>query len=263
MSYAADPHIAVSAFTTTINKHSPSDRIQQLNNDIKKIYFFTDLRNFQGQTLTHEWSYNGWVAQRIPFVITGSRWRVSSNKSLKPRGKGTWTVKILDGAGNVIQKSTISYNKKSTQTKPEVKPVTQKDSKKEIAAKEKKKYPADKDVSKTTSAAVEKKEKAKIEISNQKTPSKKDVEATKETQEESSQIISSPKDVSVAVEGETKTTEPSKDVDSTTVNSSSSSSLPSVAASDANKKEPDVHIGDCDDEDEDVKSTGKQQVTDE
>jgi hypothetical protein len=109
--YAVDAEIVQSAFARSIKNHQPVNVVQQLNNNISKIYFFTDMRNFQGQTLTHEWSLNGWVAQSIPFEVKGNRWRVSSNKSLKPRSKGTWTVKVLDEQGNIIKQASVSYHK--------------------------------------------------------------------------------------------------------------------------------------------------------
>ncbi len=108
---AETAEIVQSAFAMSIKNHQPVNVVQQLNNNISKIYFFTDMRNFQGQTLTHQWSLNGWVAQSIPFEIKGNRWRVSSNKSLKPRSKGTWTVKVLNEQGNIIKQASISYHK--------------------------------------------------------------------------------------------------------------------------------------------------------
>ena len=109
--YAVEAEIVQSAFAMSIKNHQPINVVQQLDKGINKIYFFTDMRNFQGQTLTHQWSLNDWVAQSIPFEVKGNRWRVSSNKSLKPRSKGTWTVKVLDEQGNIIKQASISYHK--------------------------------------------------------------------------------------------------------------------------------------------------------
>ena len=108
---AETAEIVQSAFAMSIKNHQPINVVQQLNKNISKIYFFTDMRNFQGQTLTHQWSLNGWIAQSIPFEVKGNRWRVSSNKSLKPRSKGTWTVKVLNEQGNIIKQASISYHK--------------------------------------------------------------------------------------------------------------------------------------------------------
>ena len=289
-SYAADPHIAVSAFTTTANKQKPSDTIPQLTNDIKKIYFFTDLRNFQGQTLTHEWSYNGWVAQRIPFTIKGNRWRVSSNKSLKPRGKGTWTVKIVNEAGHVIQKSTISYTKKSTSVDQaivvkntetsEAKKEAKTAIKKEITPKAEKTTPASKKVSNTEVEAVEKKlkEPAKTEDTRETVSNQKAISPNASTSNKDDKTKTTAKDKKDTVDTiEANTTERVKKTDTNTTTeatvtqaktkssavSNSATPLPTITASESNEKNTDDHIGDCDDDDESTQSTGKQQVKDE
>jgi len=290
-SYAADPHIAASAFTTTANKHKPSDVIQQLNNDVKKIYFFTDFRNFQGQTLTHQWSYNGWVVQSIPFVIKGHRWRVSSNKSLKPRGKGTWTVTILDEAGKIIQKNTISYNKKSTHVAQSEIKSSDKENKKEVK-KEKKQSTTPKadeiqQVSKKSSKTpIEKKENQQkkeenTQESSQKTARKKEnstrktatnskdkeIATAEKPADKTEKMTKVEKSEEVATEkdkNETTSTQKGVTQNNTQIAevNSSTSTVKTVIGSDSSEKDSDDHIGDCDD-DEEIKSTGKQQVRDE
>ena len=48
-------------FTTKIKKFEPANNIKALPNNKQQIYFFTDLRGMQGQTVKHRWIYKGKV----------------------------------------------------------------------------------------------------------------------------------------------------------------------------------------------------------
>jgi hypothetical protein len=208
--YAVDAEIVQSAFARSIKNHQPVNVVQQLNNNISKIYFFTDMRNFQGQTLTHQWSLNGWVAQSIPFEVKGNRWRVSSNKSLKPRSKGTWTVKVLDEQGKIIKQASVSYNKaQAPVAKKKVPEVTKNQAaSKEISAPKKtvsvkKESQKSTDSEKTTAKA--KSDKANTDNTKKRTSKseseKSDSQTAKaETEKESKKSANSKKDTASSIQ---------------------------------------------------------------
>ena len=98
-------------FTTAVKNHEPTDDVSTLDNSHTKIYFFTDLKNMSGQTVTHRWMYNGNVVANVKLVPKAARWRTYSSKNLNPVMTGTWTVEVLDGAGNVLTKKSFDYTK--------------------------------------------------------------------------------------------------------------------------------------------------------
>lgn len=88
--------IARAQFTTAIADREPTDNIVMFTNNNEKIYFFTELINFNGQNIKHRWEYEGKEMAVVSFKVNGSRWRIHSSKNIKPEWKGTWSVIVYD-----------------------------------------------------------------------------------------------------------------------------------------------------------------------
>ena len=89
-------NIARAMFTTQIDDREPIDRVLILENKTPQLYFFSDLRHLQGQTIKHRWEYEGRVIKEKVFQVQGPRWRVYSLKKLDKSMLGRWTVVITD-----------------------------------------------------------------------------------------------------------------------------------------------------------------------
>ena len=100
--------VARSAFTSSIEDREPVDTLQQVNAMEQKVYFFTELRDMQGQTATHRWELNGEVMAEVAFDVKGSRWRVWSSKNLQPEWVGEWKVSVLNSANEVISETSLN-----------------------------------------------------------------------------------------------------------------------------------------------------------
>ncbi len=96
-------------FTSAIEQREPVDEITILSNDISKLYFFSELRDLQGQTVTHRWQFAGEVMAEISFNVGGPRWRVNSSKALMPGWIGDWTVLVIDGDSNIVAEYSFQY----------------------------------------------------------------------------------------------------------------------------------------------------------
>lgn len=101
--------VARSAFTSGIQDREPVDQLTEVTASNSQVYFFTELRDLDGQTVKHRWLYQGAVIAEVNFNVGGSRWRVWSNKTLQPDQLGTWTVEVVDGSGKVISSATIEH----------------------------------------------------------------------------------------------------------------------------------------------------------
>ena len=57
------PHknISNAQFALEIKDRTPLYIIEELDNSFGKIYFFTNIRNLQGQSVKHRWIYNNKV----------------------------------------------------------------------------------------------------------------------------------------------------------------------------------------------------------
>ncbi len=96
-------------FTSAIEAREPVDEITVLGNNVNKVYFFSELRDLQGETITHRWIYAGKVMAEISFNVGGPRWRVNSSKTLLPGWTGKWSVVVVDGAGAALSEYSFQY----------------------------------------------------------------------------------------------------------------------------------------------------------
>lgn len=107
--FATDPAIARALFTTGIEEREPVDELTAADSSITNLKFFTELTNFEGQTVVHRWSYNGKMMAVVPFNVKGPRWRVYSSKNIIPEWIGTWAVDVMDGKGDVLSSTSLEY----------------------------------------------------------------------------------------------------------------------------------------------------------
>jgi len=98
-------------FTTAVADREPADQITSLKNDVQQVYFYTELKNLEGQTVTHKWEYAGEVKAEVRFDVKAPRWRVWSSKKLDPSWTGEWTVSVVDGSGATRAQAKLNYEK--------------------------------------------------------------------------------------------------------------------------------------------------------
>jgi hypothetical protein len=94
-----DAYVARAQFTTAVVDREPVDQVARLDERARRVFFFTDLRNLQGRTVTHRWEFEGQIVSEVAFKVGGPRWRVYSVKSLNPGETGKWTVFVIDESG--------------------------------------------------------------------------------------------------------------------------------------------------------------------
>lgn len=116
VSYAVDDlcdpgsgKVARAMFTTTIDNREPTDRVLILENSTDQLYFFSDLRHLQGQTVTHRWEYEGRVVAEKKFQVKGARWRVYSKHKIDNNMLGRWTVVVTDEKGCPLKAVIFQY----------------------------------------------------------------------------------------------------------------------------------------------------------
>ena len=108
------PHenISNAEFAMEIKDRKPLNIIEELDNSFGKIYFFTNIRNLQGQSIRHRWIYKNKVMAEVEFDINGPRWRVWSSKNLWPTWLGEWSVEVLNANSEVLYKKEFNYIEK-------------------------------------------------------------------------------------------------------------------------------------------------------
>jgi hypothetical protein len=105
----ASGQVARAVFTTGVADREPADQITSLTNDVRQVYFFTELTGLEGQPIAHKWEYAGEVKAAVTFDVKAPRWRVWSSKTLDPSWTGEWTVSVIDAAGATLARATLRY----------------------------------------------------------------------------------------------------------------------------------------------------------
>ena len=107
--FSAEAEVSRAQFTSSMLDREPTDELSAIALNTEKMFFFTELRNMDGTTVTHRWSLNGAVMAEVSFNVRASRWRVYSSKTLLPEWRGDWVVDVLDDTGTVIETKTVGY----------------------------------------------------------------------------------------------------------------------------------------------------------
>lgn len=106
---AAADAVARAQFTTAVDAREPVDNVAELGTAENKVYFFTELKDLDGHTVTHRWEYGGEVMAEVSFDVRGPRWRVWSSKQLLPAWTGEWTVAVVDESGDTLAEESFQY----------------------------------------------------------------------------------------------------------------------------------------------------------
>ena len=78
---------------------------------VEKIFFYTNIRNLKGHTISHRWLFDGDEKAVINFNIKGNRWRVWSSKNMWYKWQGLWTVQVVKNNEEVIFERDFYYEK--------------------------------------------------------------------------------------------------------------------------------------------------------
>ena len=76
----------------------------------KKIYLFTQIDNSAGQSIEHQWWYQGKMIYKKNFTVLGKRWRCYSSKNIGKLQQGEWLIKVLNNKGDIL--STVNFRYK-------------------------------------------------------------------------------------------------------------------------------------------------------
>lgn len=108
--FSAEAEVSRAQFTSSMLDREPTDELSAVALNTEKMFFFTELRNMDGKTVTHRWSLNGAVMAEVSFNVRASRWRIYSSKTLLPEWRGDWVVDVIDDTGTVVETKTVSYS---------------------------------------------------------------------------------------------------------------------------------------------------------
>lgn len=79
---------------------------------IRKLAFFTEIENANGQTIYHRWRTNNQILATIALPIGSNKFKTWSTKKLSSAWLGQWYIEVLDSNKNVIYRLSFNYGGK-------------------------------------------------------------------------------------------------------------------------------------------------------
>ncbi len=76
---------------------------------IKRLYLFTELKDYAGQILRHRWYFRDTLHTEAVLTIEDSPWRTYSENWLLDDQRGPWRVEIVDQTQKVIFQYSFTY----------------------------------------------------------------------------------------------------------------------------------------------------------
>lgn len=92
-----------------IQNREPVAPLDSVVTDTDTLWFFTEVADLQGTTISHRWRHEGEVFAEIPMSIGGPHWRVYSRKVMLPAWAGPWTVEVVDEETRVLARRNFVY----------------------------------------------------------------------------------------------------------------------------------------------------------
>ncbi len=106
---ATAENVVRASVTTSVVDREPVDSLDTISNEQELIFFFTEIADLAGGTITHRWEYNDEIMAEVPLEIGGSRWRTHSSKRLFKGWIGEWKVSVVDDSGQVLRSVSFNY----------------------------------------------------------------------------------------------------------------------------------------------------------
>jgi hypothetical protein len=105
-SKVADARVVRAQLSSGIQGNEPTGGlklpVRVAGNKSRTVYYFSEVKDLNGQTVFHRWEREGSVLASIPFKVRGKRWRVYSNKKVTAHLAGNWRVVLADSKGKVL-----------------------------------------------------------------------------------------------------------------------------------------------------------------
>lgn len=90
-----------SQLTSSIENREPTDNLESIvqgqNEEMKRVYFFTQITGLENKQIIHRWIYKGEEKAAVILNIGGDSWRTYSSKRVPSYWQGDWQVQVWQG----------------------------------------------------------------------------------------------------------------------------------------------------------------------
>jgi hypothetical protein len=107
-------NVSRALLTHTVKKREPMTEIARVIGVSKRkpavVYYFTEVEGMAGHDIFHEWSLDGKAVTRYKLDVAGDPWRTFSRMAITTKGKGVWTVRLLDDNNRMLNQQAFKVN---------------------------------------------------------------------------------------------------------------------------------------------------------
>lgn len=110
--FAADGmHVVRAMLATEIDNLEPTQIVQGAIHELpqRKLFFFTEVQQGQGQQLYHRWYFNDELVATIPLLIKLNSYRTYSAKVMPEQWQGHWKVAAVTEQGQVLAEQQFEF----------------------------------------------------------------------------------------------------------------------------------------------------------
>lgn len=108
-----DGQVSRALFTTEMKNNKPVNEVFILENSVQQLFFYSEIQNMKGKTISHSWEHRGERLHHQEFRIETDRQGLVSSHKLSPARTGEWMVLIRDN-GRPIKAVMFKYVKKGS-----------------------------------------------------------------------------------------------------------------------------------------------------
>lgn len=98
--------VSRSQLTSAVKGREPVDRLPSRvkigERGGRKVYYFTELKGLNGETVFHRWEHDGRTVASLRFNVGSDRWRAYSSKTIPAKQRGEWRVVVANAQGNIL-----------------------------------------------------------------------------------------------------------------------------------------------------------------
>ncbi|MCG7537489.1 DUF2914 domain-containing protein [Pseudoalteromonas sp. OOF1S-7] len=103
-------HVSRAVLTSEVVNREPVDVLKdsvEQSAFADKLYFFTEVRGLQGQTIRHLWFHQDQLMAEIDLAISAYRHRTYSSKNIMPSQSGQWRIEVITADDQLLAQKTF------------------------------------------------------------------------------------------------------------------------------------------------------------
>ena len=101
-------------FSTKVRNNKPANEVLILENNVKKIFFYSEINNAKDTIISHRWEFQGKKIHEEKFTVKPGKSQLISSIMLQADRTGEWMVIVSDEKNWPIKAAMFKYVRKGS-----------------------------------------------------------------------------------------------------------------------------------------------------